>query len=118
MAENETQEPVIVVKKKGKHGAHHGGSWKVAYADFTTSMMAFFLVMWLVTQSPVVKENVAGYFQDPAGYKKGGSSSILPKQGSSVIEMKHQNSMTKDMQRKMHEQEARKELQKAAGEIL
>src|SRR5512136_1175523 len=108
MPETELQEPIIVVKKKGGHAAHHGGSWKVAYADFTTSMMAFFLVMWLVNQSPAVKENVAGYFQDPTGYKKGGSSSVLPKSGSSVIELKHTNSMTKDMERKRHEQEARK----------
>ena len=42
-----------------------GGAWKVAYADFVTAMMAFFMVMWLVNQAPEVKEAVAGYFQDP-----------------------------------------------------
>ncbi|BCS33488.1 hypothetical protein TBR22_A27150 [Luteitalea sp. TBR-22] len=58
--------PVIIIKKKkGGHGGHHGGAWKVAYADFVTAMMAFFLVMWLVNQSPAVKNAVAGYFQDP-----------------------------------------------------
>ena len=46
-------QPVIIVKKKGHGGhGHHGGAWKVAYADFVTAMMAFFLVMWLVGQSP------------------------------------------------------------------
>jgi chemotaxis protein MotB len=44
-----------------------GGAWKVAYADFTTAMMAFFLVMWIIAQSKAVKEAVARYFQDPFG---------------------------------------------------
>src|SRR5262245_43342501 len=54
-------QPVIIVKKKGGHGGHHGGAWKVAYADFVTAMMAFFLVMWLVSQSKDVKAGVGGY---------------------------------------------------------
>ena len=59
-------DPIIIVRKKGKgHGGHHGGAWKVAYADFVTAMMAFFLVMWLVNQSPQVKAAVGGYFRDP-----------------------------------------------------
>ena len=118
MPEKEQQEPIIIVKKKGGHGGgHHGGSWKVAYADFTTSMMAFFLVMWLVAQAPEVRENVAGYFKDPTGFKKGGSSSVLPKQGSSIIEMKSKNSMVKEMNRKQMEKEARKQLAQAAADI-
>jgi chemotaxis protein MotB len=44
-----------------------GGAWKVAYADFVTAMMAFFMVMWLTGQSPQVKQAIAGYFQDPWG---------------------------------------------------
>ena len=45
-------QPIVIVKKKGEgHHGHHGGAWKVAYADFVTAMMAFFLVMWLVGQS-------------------------------------------------------------------
>jgi chemotaxis protein MotB len=44
---------------------HGGGAWKVAYADFVTAMMAFFMVMWLVSQKPDVKQAVAGYFRDP-----------------------------------------------------
>ncbi len=63
MAKNDN---VIIVKKVKKgHGGHHGGAWKVAYADFVTAMMAFFLVMWLVNQSPEVKAAVGGYFRDP-----------------------------------------------------
>src|SRR5215217_4537512 len=44
-----------------------GGAWKVAYADFVTAMMAFFLVMWIVAQNKPVKEAIAGYFRDPTG---------------------------------------------------
>ena len=44
-----------------------GGAWKVAYADFVTAMMAFFLVMWIVAQNKPVKEAIAGYFRDPSG---------------------------------------------------
>jgi len=58
-------QPIIVKRKKAGHGGHHGGAWKVAYADFVTAMMAFFLVMWLVGQSKPVKSAVAGYFRDP-----------------------------------------------------
>ena len=49
--------------KKGDHGAHHGGAWKVAYADFVTAMMAFFLLMWLInTTTPEQKRGIADYF--------------------------------------------------------
>jgi chemotaxis protein MotB len=44
-----------------------GGAWKVAYADFVTAMMAFFLVMWITSQSDEVKKAIGGYFQDPWG---------------------------------------------------
>ena len=50
---------VIKRIKKGGGEGHHGGAWKVAYADFVTAMMAFFLVMWLVAQSKSVKAGVA-----------------------------------------------------------
>ncbi|MBY0228224.1 MAG: hypothetical protein K2W96_02970 [Gemmataceae bacterium] len=48
-------------------GGKGGGAWKVAYADFVTAMMAFFMVMWLVSQKPGVKQAVAKYFSDPVG---------------------------------------------------
>ena len=59
--------PILIIKKKGGHGGHHGGAWKVAYADFVTAMMAFFMVMWLMSSSKPVKEAIAGYFKDPSG---------------------------------------------------
>ncbi len=63
----ETGEIRIIKKKKAHHG-HHGGAWKVAYADFVTAMMAFFLVMWIVGLSQNIKDAVAGYFSDPIGF--------------------------------------------------
>jgi chemotaxis protein MotB len=62
MAAHDT--PIIIkrIKKGGDHG-HHGGAWKVAYADFVTAMMAFFLLMWLInTTSPEQKRGIADYF--------------------------------------------------------
>lgn len=57
----------IIIKKKVTHGDHHGGAWKVAYADFVTAMMALFIVLWLMGASEPVKKAVAGYFRDPSG---------------------------------------------------
>ncbi len=59
--------PIIVIKKKGGHGGHHGGAWKVAYADFVTAMMALFIVLWLLNTSQKVQKAVGGYFRDPSG---------------------------------------------------
>jgi chemotaxis protein MotB len=59
--------PIIIIKKKASHGGHHGGAWKVAYADFVTAMMALFIVLWLLNTSKPVKEAIAGYFRDPSG---------------------------------------------------
>jgi chemotaxis protein MotB len=62
--------PIIILKKKGGHGGHHGGAWKVAYADFVTAMMALFIVLWLLNSSKQVQEAVGGYFKDPSGTAK------------------------------------------------
>lgn len=71
--------PIIIVKKVRGHGGHHGGAWKVAYADFVTAMMAFFLVMWILGLNSDQKQAIAAYFQDPIGFMKthgGGHSAI------------------------------------------
>jgi len=59
--------PIIIIKKKVGHGGHHGGAWKVAYADFVTAMMALFIVLWLLNTNKPVREAIAGYFKDPSG---------------------------------------------------
>ncbi len=54
------------IKKVKGHGGHHGGSWKVAYADFVTAMMALFLVLWLLSQADTkIKQSIASYFRNP-----------------------------------------------------
>jgi len=59
--------PVIVIRKKRGHEGHHGGAWKVAYADFVTALMSLFIVLWLMNSSEKIKKAVAGYFNDPKG---------------------------------------------------
>jgi chemotaxis protein MotB len=56
--------PIIIIKKKKGHAAHHGGAWKVAYADFVTAMMALFMVLWLLAQSDqTMREQLSEYFR-------------------------------------------------------
>ena len=64
-ADQKAIRPIIVIQKKISHGGHHGGAWKVAYADFVTAMMSLFIVLWLMNTSPQIKKAVAGYFNDP-----------------------------------------------------
>jgi chemotaxis protein MotB len=74
---NQNPAPIIIIKKKAGHGGHHGGAWKVAYADFVTAMMALFIVLWLLSSSDQVKKAISSYFNDPTGSgKETGSSSL------------------------------------------
>ena len=70
-------QPIIVKRiKKGGHGGHHGGSWKVAYADFVTAMMALFLLLWLLETTPKEKlKAMEGYFQSPSMIQAAGGAS-------------------------------------------
>ena len=80
------QQPIIIKRKKVIAAGHHGGSWKVAFADFATAMMAFFLVLWLTaTASPEQKRAVEGYFKDPVGFTEGGYSSPVDLGGSASV---------------------------------
>lgn len=70
----ENNQPIIVKRVKKSAGGHHGGAWKIAFADFATAMMAFFLVMWLMTSAtPEQKKAISGYFQDPIGFTESAS---------------------------------------------
>ena len=95
---------IIVVKKKGGHGGHHGGAWKVAYADFVTAMMALFIVLWLLNSSKQVQEAVGGYFKDPTGTSK--------KVGSNMVGAGENFVLTRDNMPKLKEQ-----LQKAIKQM-
>jgi len=87
--------PIYVIKKKINHGGHHGGAWKVAFADFVTAMMALFIVLWLLNTSQDVKDSVAGYFKDPsgngrmAGSSRAGSGESLQIQRNNMDELKN-----------------------------
>jgi chemotaxis protein MotB len=96
--------PIIIIKKKGGHGGHHGGAWKVAYADFVTAMMALFIVLWLLNTSKPVKEAVAGYFKDPSG--------TANKMGSTKVGAAEALAITKDDMPKLKE-----ELEKAISKV-
>ena len=96
--DNESLPPIIKKIKKG-HGGHHGGAWKVAYADFVTAMMALFIVLWVMGQSEEVKEAVAGYFKDPVGFSTK-SGSMLEGAGPSPLDLNIQQEMEKMKQEK------------------
>jgi chemotaxis protein MotB len=69
-ADASEKKPRRRVKKVKGHGGHHGGAWKVAYADFVTAMMALFLVLWLVSQADTkVKQAIANYFRSPGVFE-------------------------------------------------
>jgi chemotaxis protein MotB len=91
-----SKQPIIIIKKKSGHGSHHGGAWKVAYADFVTAMMALFIVLWLLNSSVKVKKAVAGYFNDPSsshketGSNKVGNDDSIPIDKQNVEKLKQQ----------------------------
>ncbi|MBC7376953.1 MAG: flagellar motor protein MotB [Burkholderiaceae bacterium] len=85
-------QPIIIKRiKKGGHGGHHGGAWKIAYADFVTAMMAFFLLMWLLGSTAQGDlKGIAAYFQSPlkvamAGGSGSGDSSSIIKGGGQAL---------------------------------
>lgn len=87
MMEGSGESPPVIKKIKKGHGGHHGGAWKVAYADFVTAMMALFIVLWVLSQGEKVQQAVAGYFKDPIGFSTKSKSLIDGKgPGPSPIE--------------------------------
>ncbi|MGO9012178.1 MAG: flagellar motor protein MotB [Bryobacteraceae bacterium] len=63
--------PIIIVRRKAaRHGGHHGGAWKVAYADFVTALMALFIVLWLMSADKEVQKAISAYFNNPRGTGK------------------------------------------------
>lgn len=82
--------PIRIIKKKIFVNGHHGGAWKVAYADFVTAMMALFIVLWIIGQSKEVKDYVGEYFIDPIAYNQKMKSGLLEKNtGTKIINKLH-----------------------------
>ncbi len=93
----------IIIKRPAAHGGHHGGAWKVAYADFVTAMMALFIVLWLLNTSKQVQEAVGGYFKDPTGTAKkvgngrtgAGESFVVTRDNMELLKDELQSSMNR-----------------------
>jgi chemotaxis protein MotB len=106
--------PVIrVVRKKKGEGGHHGGAWKVAYADFVTAMMAFFLVMWIIGLDKPTRKAIAAYFNDPTAFTKGGGKHPL---GSA--DMPPKTTLAPAIAKVTNKARAEAELKAKAAEIL
>src|SRR3990170_8571939 len=88
---DDAQRPIVVRRKKKRGGGGHGGAWKIAYADFVTAMMAFFLLMWLLgSTSKGDLHGIADYFQNPmrvsmaGGSGSGDASSVIQGGGTDI----------------------------------
>ena len=79
------EKPKVIIKKaKAQHGGHHGGAWKVAYADFVTAMMALFIVLWVLGASDKkFKAGIAHYFREPGVFS--GSTGVIPDGGQDKV---------------------------------
>ncbi len=123
--------PIIIKRKKAAPAHHHGGSWKVAYADFVTAMMAFFMVMWIMGMDAETRSMVQGYFNDPLGFIKNppktqtafplpGSPAPKPgksrRHGSDILD--HQNGEAKELQRVQEDLERAIESDASLKELL
>ena len=99
-----TREPIIIIKKKKVHGhGHHGGAWKVAYADFVTAMMAFFIVLWLMSTSQNVKEAIAGYFSDPRGLRNRRGTAVAGTGEGVTVTKDHMNNLKESLQKALRQ---------------
>jgi chemotaxis protein MotB len=110
---------IVIVKKVVAHGGgHHGGSWKVAYADFVTAMMAFFMVMWILGMDDKTKQAIEGYFANPVGYKKGygaGSSPLSTGTSPANIQRTQLRMIVRNQEQKSFEQLRAQILEKVAA---
>jgi chemotaxis protein MotB len=110
-------QPIIVIKKKGGHGGHHGGAWKVAYADFVTAMMSLFIVLWLMGSSEKVKRAVAGYFNDPKGFANQLGTTMTGTGNGTTVAQVRTDELEKLKEKLEQEIKARKELEKLSKQI-
>jgi chemotaxis protein MotB len=78
MRNGEPEVRIVVKRRAGHGGGHHGGAWKVAFADFVTTMMALFIVLWIVGQNAGAREAIAKYFRDPGVFSTGGAPMLAP----------------------------------------
>ena len=121
-------QPIIIKRvKKGGHGGHHGGAWKIAYADFVTAMMAFFLLMWLLGSTTKGDlQGIADHFNTPlkvalSGGSGSGDSSSIVKGGGTDLTRTYGNTPRGDIEerhRKVNLQALRAEMNKVEAERM
>jgi chemotaxis protein MotB len=102
MSQAQENRPIIVIKKKGGHRGHHGGAWKVAYADFVTAMMALFIVLWLLNSSKQVQEAVGG-FKDPTGTRRQVGSDMKGAGENFIVNKDNMEELKEQLQRAIRE---------------
>lgn len=123
MEKGGNQQPIIIKKKKGHGHGHHGGSWKVALADFMTAMMAFFLLMWLLGSTSIEeKKAISSHFLDPGSeyvVGEGGADLGLVSLESPQIQTKADdpNDETSN-DKELSQEELQKELERIESEQL
>ncbi|RZI75164.1 MAG: motility protein MotB, partial [Variovorax sp.] len=119
-------QPIIIKRVKKAAHAHHGGAWKIAYADFVTAMMAFFLLMWLLGSTAKGDlQGIASYFQSPlqvampGGSGAGNSSSIIPGGGTDLTRSVGQvRKVQQSDSTRVSDQDRRRELAKEDAQRL
>ena len=94
-------EQVIIIRKKSGHAAHHGGAWKVAYADFVTAMMALFIVLWLMNSSKPIQTAVGGYFRDPNGTAQKTGTQLGGAGDAAAVKKEDMSKLRDDLMRSM-----------------
>lgn len=78
MSDEQPVKIIRVTRRKARHHGSHGGSWKIAYADFVTAMMAFFMVLWIIGMDSQMKKAIEAYFTDPIGTQRAYSNGASP----------------------------------------
>ncbi len=110
--DSSTESSPVIKKIKKESSGHHGGAWKVAYADFVTAMMALFIVLWVLSQSEQIQRAVSEYFKNPIGFGSK-SKNIIDGKGSSIPI----NFQAEEEERKRKEAE-KEELSKMAQKLF
>lgn len=114
MADHPEAQPIIIKKVYKKGHGHHGGAWKVAFADFAIAMMAFFLVLWLTqaTTEPE-KQAISGYFKDPAGFVDKASVFVVDMKGAALQKEQGASTKIQDDPNDLEKLKSKQQLEKA-----
>ncbi|MFY9852657.1 MAG: flagellar motor protein MotB [Terracidiphilus sp.] len=107
-----SDDQIIIVRKKSGHGGHHGGAWKVAYADFVTAMMSLFIVLWLMNTSKPIQTAVGGYFRDPNGTAQKTGTRLGGAGDAAAVKKEDMEKLKNDLMRSMEKMKDFEKLKK------